>query len=80
MNSIALYISKDTIEKRKYLIDFHNKLEKEKLQNKKIDVYNLSLNDNYKFWNDIYDDYKLEEDKCNKKIPRIGIQYQVSIN
>ena len=53
MNSIALYISKDTIEKRKYLIDFHNKLEKEKLQNKKIDVYNLSLNDNYKFLDDI---------------------------
>ena len=31
----------------------------------------MGLNNNFKFWNEIYEDYKLPEEKCKKNI-RIG--------
>ena len=32
-----------------------------------VDVYNKGLDEDYNFWSQIYDDYPLPEEKCEKK-------------
>ena len=43
MDEITFYLSKETIEKRKYLQDFFIRMEILKLNNKKIDVYKIGM-------------------------------------
>ena len=74
MDTISNFISKQTIEKRKYLKEFFIILENLKKINSKLDVYNYSINDDYNFWNELYEDYVLIEKK-----PRIGKEHQVKI-
>lgn len=33
-----------------------------------------------KFWNDIYDDSKINAPKCGKKEPLIGTKYQINLD
>ena len=79
MDSISLYLSIETIEKRKYLIDFFNKIENLKLNNQKVDAYKIGMEEDPKFWSELYEDDILPEEKCKRKYIRIGEQFQVNI-
>jgi hypothetical protein len=79
MDDISLYISKDTIEKKKYLTDFFKRIEVLKVGNKHIDAYKIGMNEEPKFWSELYDDYPLPEEKCDRKYIRVGAEYQAKI-
>lgn len=79
MNEISLYLSKETIEKRKYLQDFFIRMEILKLNNKKIDVYKIGMQEDPKFWRELYEDDYLPEEKCSRKYINIGKEYQANI-
>lgn len=79
MDPFLVYSQKDTIEKRKYLINFFKKIDDEKKINLVVDVYNKGLDEYYNFWSQIYEDYLLPEEKCKKKKIRIGKNYQANI-
>ena len=79
MDEISLYLSKETIEKRKYLTDFFNRMGILKLNNKKIDVYKIGMQEDPKFWSELYEDDPLPEEKCPRKYIRIGKKYQANI-
>ncbi len=79
MDELTFYLSKETIEKRKYLQDFFIRMEILKLNNKKIDVYKIGMKEDPKFWSELYEDYPLPEKKCSRKYINIGNKYQVSI-
>lgn len=79
MDEIKLYLSFETKEKRQYLKNFYKKVDDIKLLGEKVDVYNMGMEDDYKFWNELYEDYKLEEEKCERKKINIGKNYQVNI-
>ena len=78
MDGILLYLSKDTIDRRKYLKSFFKLVEVIKENTKKIDVYKYGLEDDYNFWIEMYDYSKLPEEKTKIK-PNIGIEFQVKI-
>ena len=79
MDEISLYLSKETTSQRKYLKDFHKKIELLKLQNNKVDAYKLGMTENYKFWSEMYEDDKLPEENCSRTYIRIGKEYQADI-
>ena len=74
MDPISNFIQKQTIEKRKYLKEFFIIVENLKKINSKLKVYNYSINDDYNFWNELYEVYVLIEKK-----PRIRKEHQVKI-
>ena len=79
MDGILLYLSKDTIDRRKYLKSFFKLVEVIKENTKKFDVYKYGLEDDYNFWIEMYDDSKLAEEKPKRKKPNIGIEFQVKL-
>ena len=79
MDEISLYLSKETNEKRKYLQDFFIRMEILKLNNKKIDVYKIGMDEDPKFWSELYEDDPLPEEKCPHKYIKIGKEYQANI-
>ena len=79
MDEISLFLSKETIEKRNYLRKFFEKIEKMKLDNKKIDAYKIGMAEDSKFWGELYEDDFLPEEKCIRKYVRIGSEYQVNV-
>ena len=79
MDEITLYLSKETMEKRKYLQDFFIRMEILKLNNKKINVYKIGMEEDPKFWCELYEDYPLQEEKCSRKHIKIGKEYQANI-
>ena len=79
MDEITLYLSKETIEKRKYLQDFFIRMEILKLNNKKIDVYKIGMQEDPNFWSELYEDYPLQEEKYSRKHIKIGKEYQANI-
>ena len=79
MDEIKLYLSLETKEKRKYLKNFYKKVKDIKLLGEKVDVYNMGLNDDYKFWNELYEVYKLPEEICKRNYIRIGEEYQINL-
>ena len=79
MDDISLYISKETKEKRAYLINFHNEIECMKSNGIIVDAYKIGMNDNPYFWGELYEDDKLPEEKCKRKFVRIGQEYQINI-
>lgn len=78
-DDISLYISKETIEKREYLIDFYNRIDIMKSNGIKVDAYKIGMNETPKFWSELYEDDKLPEEKCIRVKPRIGKEYQINI-
>ena len=79
MDPIADYISRETSEKRAYLIDFYKRVELIKAKEGTIDLYNFGLKDDRRFWEDINDSYPLPDEKCPPKKPKIGGHYQATI-
>lgn len=79
MDSISLYLSIETIEKRQYLIDFFNRIDNLKLNNKKVNAYKIGMEEDSKFWSELYEDYNLPEEKCKRKYIRIGKEFQATI-
>ena len=79
MDEISLYLSKETIEKRKYLQDFFIRMEILKLNNKKIDAYKIGMEEDHNFWSELYEDDPLPEEKCSRKYVKIGKEYQANI-
>ena len=73
------YLNNLKIKKRKYLQDFFIRMEILKLNNKKIDVYKISMEEDPKFWCELYEDYPLQEEKCSRKYVKIGKECQVDI-
>lgn len=73
------YLNNLKIEKRKYLQDFFIRMEILKLNNKKIDVYKIGMEEDPKFWCELYEDYPLQEEKCSRKYVKIGKECQVDI-
>ena len=79
MDEISLYISKDTIDQRKYLKEFFKKLELLKSQNNKVDAYKLGMTENYNFWSEMYEDDKLPKKMPSRTYIKIGKEYQADI-
>ena len=79
MNDISLFLSKDTVAKRKYLFDFFNRVSLSKLNGIRVNVYKMGMLEDSKFWSELYEDYPLPEEKCQPKNIRIGNQYQANI-
>ena len=79
MDDISLFISLETTEKRKYLIDFFKKVRFLKKKNKNVDVYHLGMKDNPNFWAELYENDPLPEEKCPRKYIRVGPEFQVDI-
>jgi len=50
-----------------------------KLNNKKIDLYKIGMEEDPKFWSELYEDYPLQEEKCSRKYVKIGKEYQANI-
>ena len=79
MDEIMLYISKETKEKREYLRNFCNRIESMKSEGVKVDVYKLGMSEEPNFWREMYEDYKLPEEKCDRKFIKIGKEHQTEI-
>ena len=79
MDDISLFISLETIEKRKYLIEFFKRVKVLKKENHNIDVYQLGMKEKPNFWGELYEDDSLHEEKCPRKYIRIGPKFQVAI-
>jgi hypothetical protein len=78
--TISDYIrAKNTKKDRKYLIDFYKRVEIIKSKDGKIDLYNFGLKDNRRFWEEMYDDEPIPEEKCFPKKPQIGKLHQAEI-
>ena len=56
MDEISLFLSKETIEKGIILESSLKKIEKMKLDNKKIDAYKIGMAEDSKFWGELYED------------------------
>ena len=62
MDDISLFLSKETVEKRKYLKDFFKKIELSKklnknTTNKKVSAYTIGMAEDRKVWEELYEDY-----------------------
>ena len=79
MDDISLYISKETKDKREYLINFSDRIESMKSEGIKIDAYKIGMKEDPNFWIEMYENDKLPEEKCNRKFIRIGKDYQINI-
>lgn len=79
MDDISVYISIETIEKRQYIIDFFKRIEILKQKNKYVNVYRIGMEEDQKFWSELYEDDKLPEEKCKRKYINIGEEYQADI-
>jgi hypothetical protein len=66
--------SKETIKWREYLT-MVNKPSRVKRQ---LDLTRQEKIEIKKFWNDIYDDSKINAPKCSRKKPLIGQKYQIN--
>ena len=80
---MMLAVSKDTTEKRNYLIQFNNRMEMEYKKNTRSgrcmhgDHYVIGMKENPMFWKDIYDDSHLPENgRMGNQKPKIGKKYQ----
>lgn len=72
--------SKDTIEKRRYLIDFNKRMKNKIKTRNSDDHYTAGIKENPLFWNDIYDDTHIPENGMMHNIkPKIGTKYQANI-
>lgn len=72
--SYMQYLSKETKEFNKYIKSFN-----ESVKNKNIDHYLYGIQNNPKYWNEIYNIFPLTEDKCNCRKPKLGPEYQAII-
>lgn len=79
MDDISLFISLETTEKRKYLLDFFKRVKTLKKENNNIDVYQLGMKEEPNFWGELYEDDPLPEEKCHRKYIRVGPEFQVDI-
>lgn len=79
MDDISLFISLETTEKRKYLIEFFKRVKALKKENQIVDVYQLGMKEQPNFWRELYEDDPLPEEKCPRKYIRIGPEFQVDI-
>ena len=61
MDEISLFLSEETIEKGIILESSLKKIEKMKLDNKKIDAYKIGMAEDSKFWGELYEDDFLPE-------------------
>ena len=80
MDDISVYISKETVKNRKYLINFFERIKELKKKNKIVDVYGIGIKENFNFWSEIYEDNKLLEENCDRKHVRIGPEYQIDLS
>ena len=79
MDDISLFISLETTEKRKYLIDFFKRVRTLKKENNNIDVYQLGMQEHPNFWGELYEDDPLPEEKCPRKYILVEPEFQVDI-
>ena len=55
-------------KKKTIFKNVYKKVDDIKLLGEKVDVYNLGMEDDYKSWNELYEDYNLEEENVKEKL------------